>query len=217
MVDESAKASPESLATSVNSSTDLLSLILKALLLVMVFNAFLTRDGIFTLIAACSFGLSLVPKLLERRIWLPPGCDLCFTAILSAHVSLGMTLELYETSALYDKVSHYAGTALLTGLALKVLDRHCCLKAIHLSASILTGLILMFALALGAVWEIFEFWIDQTDLVMAQRGLADTMYDLMADLLAGMTVALLRSVLHKRGRLERDQPGLMKESLKAGI
>jgi uncharacterized membrane protein YjdF len=108
-----------------------------------------------------------------------------------------MTLELYETSAIYDKISHYGGTAILSFLALKSLDRQCRIKGIPLSLSILTGLILMFALAIGAVWEIFEFWIDQTDLVMAQRGLADTMYDLMADLLAGMTVAAWRISLQQ--------------------
>lgn len=198
MADERRTAPQATLAESVNPFTDLLGLICKALLLVMVVNAIFTRDGVFTLIAACSFGLSLVPRLLERRLWLPPGCDLCLSMILLAHVFLGMTLELYETSAIYDKLSHYAGTTLLTWQTLKVLDRHCSLKAIQLSASILTGLILMFALALGAIWEIFEFLIDQTDLVMAQRGLADTMVDLMADLLAGMTVAVWRVSLKQR-------------------
>lgn len=205
MADESSTVPQESLDRPVNPFTELLSQLLKVLLLVMVFNALLTRDGIFALIAACSFGLSLVPKFLERRIWLPSGCDLCFTAILLAHVFLGMTLELYETSTIYDKVSHYAGTALLTWLALKSLDRHCRIKRINLSLSILTGLVLMCALALGALWEIFEFLIDQTDLVMAQRGLADTMYDLMADLLAGMTVALLRIFLQRWIPFELDQ------------
>lgn len=188
MADEPSAIPQASLAGPVNPFTELLSQIFKALLLVMVFNAALTRDGIFTLIAALSFGLSLVPKFLERRIWLPQECDLCVATILLAHVFLGMTLELYEISAIYDKVSHYAGTALFSWLALKSLYRQCGIKGIHLSSSILIGLILMFSLALGAVWEIVEFIIDQTELVRAQRGLADTMYDLMADLLAGITV-----------------------------
>lgn len=197
------------------SFLDLFSLLFKALLLALVFNAVLTRDGVFTLIVVCCFGLSLVPKLLEKRLWLPPECDLCFSAILWAHVFLGMTLELYETSALYDKVSHYAGTALMTWLAFKALDRQCHLKAIHLSSFLLTCFILMFALAIGAIWEIFEFLIDQTDLVMAQRGLEDTMADLMADLLAGITIAVLRNGFEKG--LGRQHAGQQMESYRAGF
>jgi len=164
---------------------------LKAFLLLLVIHASVTRDVIFTFIGIICFGLALVPPLLGRRVWLPAECDACVTTILVAHVFLGMTLELYETSPIYDKVSHYTGTLMLSWLALRIVDRQVNVKGAMLPSGLRSILLLLFAVGIGTMWEILEFLIDQTDLVIAQRGLADTMYDLMADLLAGMTVGLL--------------------------
>jgi hypothetical protein len=108
---------------------------------------------------ACLALASLAAKL-ERRT-----CELVVAA-LAAHVVLGMAGGLYERSAVYDKVAH---AAVCFGLV-RVLPR--------------AGprwLAPLAALGLGALWELFEFAADATGLVVAQRGLVDTMLDLAAD------------------------------------
>jgi hypothetical protein len=90
---------------------------------------------------------------------------------LAAHVVLGMAGGLYARSAQYDEPVHlvvFLGTARLE-------------RAVPV----------LVALALGTLWELFEFAADASGLVTAQRGLADTMLDLAADAAGGLGAAVL--------------------------
>jgi hypothetical protein len=50
----------------------------------------------------------------------------------------------------------------------------------------------MFALGLGALWEIFEFAMDSIfGLNMQKSGLVDTMWDLIVDTVGALIIALL--------------------------
>ena len=179
-----------------------MSRILKALLLSLFVFALFSRDGTFATIVAMCFGLSLIPNLVGRRIWLPPELDLCCTSILFAHVFFGMTLGLYETSSLYDKVAHLVGAAVLAWQALKILDRERVVSQLLLSCRVVIGLVLGVALAMGAAWEIFEFTIDSTQLVVSQRGLTDTMHDLIAGFIGGTIPVILRFCFRSRRKRE---------------
>jgi hypothetical protein len=55
-----------------------------------------------------------------------------------------------------------------------------------------------FALALGGVWEIYEFTLDQRFGQHMQMGANDTMHDLVADALGGSAVAALLYVRRRR-------------------
>jgi hypothetical protein len=115
-------------------------------------------------IALGCFALAAASAALERRAheWL--------VAALAAHVVLGMAGGLYERSVLYDKVVHLAASF---GLARWI--------AAHFAERVPRSLVMLAALGLGALFELFEFAADTTGLVVAQRGLADTMLDLAAD------------------------------------
>jgi hypothetical protein len=54
-----------------------------------------------------------------------------------------------------------------------------------------------FALALGAVWEIYEFSLDQFLGQHMQMGANDTMHDIVADALGGLFVGVLLAMRHK--------------------
>ena len=59
-----------------------------------------------------------------------------------------------------------------------------------------------FALALGAVWEIFEFSLDTVfGLQMQKSGLIDTMGDLIVDTLGAAFIALLGYFFIRKGKL----------------
>ena len=99
--------------------------------------------------------------------------------LVAAHVLLGMGLGLYETSAFYDKLVHVAA---FVWVACCVLPRG--------QGALLTALA---ATGLGAGWELFEFLADQGGWFVAQKGLNDTMLDLLCDALgaaigAGLTL-----------------------------
>ncbi len=117
-----------------------------------------------------------------QRPWLSLWLAIWFTSHL-----LGMRYGLYGSSSLFDKAMH----AIITGgfvvmwidwirpaLAGSRLDPR------HNPWSLLL-LAVIFTLATAALWEIFEFGIDQTGMFRAQRGLDDTMLDMIAALAGG--------------------------------
>jgi len=108
---------------------------------------------------------------------------------------LGMSFDLYETSTSFDKAMH---AIITSGFVMMWIDwvqpalarsqpdpfRRLC------SAVLLA---LTFTLASAALWEIFEFAIDQTGLFVAQRSLEDTMLDMIAALAGGALALAMRA------------------------
>jgi hypothetical protein len=108
---------------------------------------------------------------------------------LSAHVVLGMAGGLYERSALYDKAVHAVAGFGAARLAARALARHVEREGLAIGGRLTRWVPALAALALGTLWELFEFGADATGLVVAQRGLADTMLDLAANAAGALAAA----------------------------
>jgi len=133
-------------------------------------------------IACACFALGLGTAALGQRVreWV--------VMAFAAHVILGMAGGLYERSALYDKLVHGALSFAVARFVADALACHIARNGLVLGARLERVVPVLAALALGTLWELFEFAADATGLVVAQRGLADTMLDLAADL-AGAVAA----------------------------
>ncbi len=142
----------------------------------------------------CS-GLARGARAVEQRAALARFAEWSALA-LAAHVVLGMAGGLYERSALYDKLVHLVISFGLARLAAGWLARRVATERLEPGLLLLRWAPMLAALSLGTLWELFEFAADATGLVVAQRGLADTMLDLAADAagagLAGWTAAWRR-------------------------
>jgi hypothetical protein len=128
---------------------------------------------------------------------------------LAAHVVLGMAGGLYERSTLYDKAVHLAASFGLARLAALALALHAEREGLAIGVRLERWVPVLAALALGTLWELFEFGADATGLVVAQRGLADTMLDLAADAagaLAAGAVPTRRRRCAPSSRLRRTDP-----------
>ena len=63
---------------------------------------------------------------------------------------------------------------------------------IHMKPRFVALFAFMFAMGMGAVWEIFEFGMDQFfGLNMQKSGLVDTMWDLIVDAVGALVISLL--------------------------
>lgn len=121
-----------------------------------------------------------------------PGFDAWLTISLTCHIVFGMNFDLYGSLPFYDKAAHIVVTAGLVIWCVTLLARYCVQCGIFVSRTAFCGIALILALSAGAAWEIFEFLIDRTGSFHAQRGLDDTMLDLVADLIGGgLAVALM--------------------------
>jgi len=139
----------------------------------------LFRGPLFGGIALTCLGLAFGPELVSRSRSLPSGVAPGWVALLLAHVALGMGLELYQTSALYDKVVHFLAFAWVGWLLSSEVERWSRANRVRLPAR--SWLIGLAALGLGACWELLEFGVDQLGVVVCQPSLEDTMLDFICD------------------------------------
>jgi hypothetical protein len=180
-----------------------LAYLFQALIAVEAGIAFLTGqyDAMFTAILV--FGLTFVPYVAAHRL------DIRFPWFVYFLIALSLSLHIagyvqgwYVTYyPYYDKMAHLvSGTsiALIGFLGVIFLDRYWRMNLTPLFIVIFT---VTFGMALGGFWEIYEFAVDQVFgspfSVPMQNSLADTMWDLIADL-AGSTAVALVGVLYFR-------------------
>jgi len=138
-----------------------------------------------------ALALTLLPKLFIRDPLLQDMTATVVALLLAAHVVLGMSGSLYETSYFYDKFMHAVGSSAIAGLLLLAVHRYCIRHSIELPVVMIAAIVLGGTLSAGTLWEIFEFTIDRTRLFNAQRGLYDTMLDLIADASGGVVLVVL--------------------------
>lgn len=125
--------------------------------------------------------LSLLPAVLLRDHTLRAASSLCVTTLLFAHIVFGMQAGLYETSTVYDKVMHILGSGAVAGITIATVSQYCYRRQFQLPLLLYLLGVLGIVVSLGTLWEIFEYAIDRTGLFQTQRGLTDTMLDLIAD------------------------------------
>ncbi len=137
-------------------------------------------------VSALTFALSLVPVVVQRRfaILLPVRFFAWIVIFVFATIFLGEAFDFYNRFWWWDIALH-GGSALGFGLfgflfvfMLFEGDRYAA------PAWAMAFMSFCFALSIGAVWEIFEFAMDQLfGLNMQKSGLVDTMWDLIVDTL----------------------------------
>ena len=165
------------------------------ILLEGIFGLFI-RDPSIIFTAFIGFFLTCIPYLIGRRIQvtLPWEVNLLIAFAVFLHVA-GYSQQLYIILyPYYDKFTHFVSSitvAVLAFVSILLINRFSCTK---LARWQIFFYIVIFTMAIGAFWEIYEYLLDTffgsylTKLL--QHGLDDTMIDLIIDLLAGIVIGL---------------------------
>lgn len=146
--------------------------------------------------AALALVITFIPAVLERdyHIAIEPGLALWVATAVFLH-ALG-TAGLYEAIAPYDNVTHTLSATVVaaTGYAaIRAVYLHD--PTIHLPRWAMFAFTVVFVLAMGVIWEILEFFVDQSALVLgmepilAQHGIDDTIIDMLFNTLGALIVA----------------------------
>lgn len=151
------------------------------------------------LAAAATIGVlvvTLLPILLRRRfrVFIPSEFQLLAVVMVFASLFLGEVRDYFERYWWWDVALH-AGSSVLLGilgfLLVYVLNKQENI-AVYLKPGFVALFAFVFALALGALWEIFEFAMDRSIGVNMQKsGLVDTMWDLIVDAAGALLMAAL--------------------------
>ncbi|MBS3108848.1 hypothetical protein J4409_03165 [Candidatus Woesearchaeota archaeon] len=169
----------------------LLSIILKIALIILFPYLIYKQQYLFALSALIAIILSLIPAMLKRNynINLPWGIDFLITFALYLH-TLGLTFKWYKTIPYYDILTHVLGTVVIALLGFIIVYTLHFTRKVRLSIPLIGLFTVVFAIAVGSLWEIGEFATDKLLGTEAQRGNFDTMKDLIFDTLAGIVTAI---------------------------
>lgn len=179
----------------------LLELSLFAGLFVFLYRGY--WQGFFLVLT--TFAIIYFTKFTFKRykIKIPIEFEIAITGFLYTTLFLGEAAQFYGKYVWWDTMLHSISgvvTGLVGFLILFVLYETEKLKTGPLFIFIFS---LSFSVMLGTVWEIFEFWVDQTFFqkreIMQAGGLEDTMIDLIVDFL-GATASAFWGVMYMKNR-----------------
>ncbi|MGN0479575.1 MAG: hypothetical protein ACI4GO_09085 [Hominenteromicrobium sp.] len=182
------------------------------------------RQDYVLMLLQCLLGIAaiLVPARLMRRwdIEIPRVMFLMYIAFLYCAIFLGEVRSFYYNVPHWDTVLHTFSGAMLGALGFSMLAIFNNTERIPLNLSpvFIAVFAFCFALALGGVWEIYEFTMDSvfgtnmqkfalndgTPLV-GQAALSDTMKDIIVDAVGALVMSVIGyiSLKYKKGWVEK--------------
>lgn len=146
--------------------------------------------------AIFSLSVTFLPALLEKNFKIPsdPGITFLITISVISH-AVGF-LGFYENVWWWDWVLHAFSSFVVASIGYVIvesIDKH--YEKIYFPPRYMFFFILVFTMAMGVLWEIFEFTASMVASkfvegpLLIQRGLYDTMEDLVSDMVGGFVFA----------------------------
>lgn len=140
--------------------------------------------------------LSVLPALLGRRfrVHIPHEFEALGVVFLFLSLFLGEVAGYYQRFWWWDALLHLSSGFLLgvMGFLLVYVLNQKEEIGVHMRSGFVAFFAFVFAVAVGAFWEIFEFAVDQIfGLNMQKSGITDTMWDLIADTVGALVIAIL--------------------------
>jgi uncharacterized membrane protein YjdF len=154
--------------------------------------------------------LTAMPMLIFQwfEIFIPPEFELLTIVFVFAALFLGETRDYYGRFWWWDLALHTISDALLgiLGFLLVYVLNATPRLDIHMRPGFVAFFAFCFSLTVGALWEVFEFVVDeltgmnmQTSFLGDASGLTDTMWDLIVDALGALAITLVGYLYMKRG------------------
>ena len=163
---------------------EFLSVLIRISLIIAIVTEVINKNWFLLLITSFIFILTFFPKLIELKfkINIPIEYELMALIFIYATLFLGELKGYYTKFWWWDIVLH-TGSGLALGfsgfLIMYILYYR---KKIEASPFLVSIFAFCFAVAIGVIWEIFEFSMDQLfGMSMQKSGLIDTMWDLIVD------------------------------------
>ena len=140
--------------------------------------------------------LTLMPMRLSAHfsVKMPPEFDALAIIFICMSLFMGEVLDFYNRYWWWDVVLH-TGSGFLLGIAgfvlVYVLNGNDNIQ-FDLSTGFISLFAFMFAMGMGAIWEIIEFTMDSLfGMNMQKSGLVDTMWDLIVDFMGALAVSIM--------------------------
>ena len=183
-----------------------LTLALQSLLIVGIAAAAFQGQWLAAFITGLILLVTLLPLMVGKKldVFIPPEMEGLAVLFVFASLFLGEVHGYYVRFWWWDLVLH-AASGLLLGilgfLLVYVLNQKPDL-GLDMKPGFVALFAFMFSLGLGALWEIFEFWMDSTLGTTMQKSLRDTMFDLIVDALGALAISVFGYVYLKTSEVD---------------
>ncbi len=177
-------------------------IVLQAVLAVELVFVILNNQWLNVFLILTIITVTLLPMRLRRlgTVDIPPELHILAIAFVFASLFLGEIRSYYQRFWWWDIALHVSSGLLLglLGFLLVYVLNENEEADIHMRPRFVALFAFVFALAVGTVWEIFEFGIDRMFGTTMQKptiddpsGLSDTMWDLVVDALGALCISVL--------------------------
>jgi uncharacterized membrane protein YjdF len=166
---------------------------LRFTLLVAVGFAIFEKSWLNAFISLTILLLTYVPTFFEEKTKIQLPNELEFVAIVFIYASLflGEVRGYYTRFWWWDVVLHGTSAIAIGFIGFLIMYILYTRHSVVMSPFLVALFSFCFAVAIGAVWEIFEFGMDQIfGLNMQKSGLVDTMWDLIVDSIGALIIAV---------------------------
>lgn len=168
---------------------------LRFTIIIAIFVAFFEKFWMSMFISILILFTTFLPAIIERnyKINLPVELEFLLIFFLYASLFLGEMNSFYNRYWWWDIFLHvFSGILLgiIGFITIFILNKEKNVK-LYMSTGFVTFFSFTFALSMGAIWEIFEFFMDQIfGFNMQKTGLVDTMGDLIVDSIGALLASI---------------------------
>lgn len=179
-----------------------LSFLLQGILLLGMVGAIWEGQWMTAVITATIILVTLAPLILHRplNVFIPPEFELLAVGFVFASLFLGEVRGYYVRFWWWDVALHTASGFLLgiVGFLLVYVINEDDKIDVHMKLGFVAFFAFLFAVGIGAMWEVFEFAMDsffgmdmQKPMLGDPSGLTDTMWDLIVDTVGAAVISIL--------------------------
>ena len=201
------------------------SWVIRAFILLAITGAAINQRWYILFISSLALMLTFLPATIEKRfkVYLPAEFEIIITLFIYSSLLLGEVHRYYTLYWWWDILLHTVSSLVIGFIGFILLFIMFEEKKITGKPITIAIFAFCFALAIGALWEIFEFSMDQTlGLNMQKSGLIDTMWDLIVDAAGALFTSLIGFIYLKGGktrifnklltRFESENPNIFKRN-----
>lgn len=182
-----------------------ISLFLRTTLIIAIWGAAWDNNWLLVFMSSAIFILTFLPSIVarNRKFVLPVELEFSAIVFIYAALFLGELRNYYDIYHWWDIMLHGFSSIILGFIGFVIIYTLHERNKIAASPIIIAIFAFCFSMAIGAVWEIYEFVMDSFfQWNMQPGGLVDTMWDLIIDALGSLFIATV-GYFYIRGRPSR--------------
>ncbi len=209
---------------SVDKLYRVITLLIVSSLLYAIYESSTTQNWEVLIVSIIVLFILLFPFLFEKKFNfdIPTEIEILFILFVYASLFIGKAKEFYDIFWWWDVALHSVSAIILGFIGFTIMYLLYSSHKVQARPITLALFSFIFAISIGSLWEIFEFFMDQVFGMEMQNGsLVDTMADLIIDALGALLASAIGFLYFQSkkappfermiNRLKRDNPHIFKE------